>query len=344
MKRIVCIILSGTLAAALALTGCSRPDAGSGSSSLGGSTSMSGSSGSQTAAWRTGLGVVTGTAGEDRAGKITAAAAAVLLDENGKLAGVKLDEAEFSVSADGSGEVTLPEDTRTKRQKGADYPLAAASGIGKGWAEQADFFGEYLVGRTPEQVEQLAVDENGKPKDADLLSGCTIAVERYRDAVVRACESAAVLGAAKGDAVSLGMELQGSASGNPADDDHDLTARADITLAALTLDAGGHITSAIGDMAEPALTVSADGTVSAPDKAVRTKREQGEDYGMRKASALDKEWYQHSEGYCSYLKGRTRTEVLAIPTDGSDADLAALCTISVTDLQKAVLDALNNAG
>ena len=104
MKRIVCIILSGTLAAALALTGCSRPDAGSGSSSMGGSTSMSGSSGSQTAAWRTGLGVVTGTAGEDRAGKITAAAAAVLLDENGKLAGVKLDEAEFSVSADGSGE------------------------------------------------------------------------------------------------------------------------------------------------------------------------------------------------------------------------------------------------
>ena len=29
-----------------------------------------------------------------------------------------------------------------------------------------------------------------------------------------------------------------------------------------------------------------------------------------------------------------------LPTDGSDADLKALCTISVTDLQKAVLAAL----
>ena len=32
----------------------------------------------------------------------------------------------------------------------------------------------------------LKVDKDGKPTDADLLSGCTIAVERYRDAVTRA--------------------------------------------------------------------------------------------------------------------------------------------------------------
>ena len=33
-------------------------------------------------------------------------------------------------------------------------------------------------------------------------------------------------------------------------------------------------------------------------------------------------------------------ELAAQPTDGPDADLKALCTISVTDLQKAVLAAL----
>lgn len=339
-------LLSCAVAAALLLSGCRKGNSDSGSMSS--SNAMSGSSGSasttQTGGWKTGLGILTEASDEARTGTIHTIAAAVLLDGDGKLADVMLDELEVEVTADGKGVVTMPTDYRTKRQKGDDYPLAAASSLKKGWAEQADDFADYLTGMTPEQASMLETDKDGKAVDADLLSGCTIAVERYRDAVVRACESAAVLGAAKGDAVSLGMELQGSASGNPADDDHDLTARADITLAALTLDAGGHITSAIGDMAEPALTVSADGTVSAPDKAVRTKREQGEDYGMRKASALDKEWYQHSEGYCSYLKGRTRTEVLAIPTDGSDADLAALCTISVTDLQKAVLDALNNAG
>ena len=49
---------------------------------------------------------------------------------------------------------------------------------------------------------------------------------------------------------------------------------------------------------------------------------------------------EHSEGFCGYLKGKTRAEVAAIPADGSDADLMALCTISVTDLQKAALDAM----
>ena len=37
---------------------------------------------------------------------------------------------------------------------------------------------------------------------------------------------------------------------------------------------------------------------------------------------------------------QTMAEIAAQPTDGSDADLKALCTISVTDLQKAVLAAL----
>ena len=71
-------------------------------------------------------------------------------------------------------------------QKGEDYPLAAASSLGKGWAEQADWFADYLTGRTPDEVKKLKTDENGKPQDADLVSGCTIAVDRYRDAVVRA--------------------------------------------------------------------------------------------------------------------------------------------------------------
>ena len=41
-----------------------------------------------------------------------------------------------------------------------------------------------------------------------------------------------------------------------------------------------------------------------------------------------------------YGKGKTMAEIAAQPTDCSDADLKALCTISVTDLQKAVLAAL----
>ena len=106
------------MAAALLLTACGKTNAGSGSSgSMSGSSSTS-SAQTQTAAWKTGLGVVTEATDQDRAGKIELAAAAVLLDDEGKLESVLLDELEVSVSADSTGHVTLPTDWRTKRQKG----------------------------------------------------------------------------------------------------------------------------------------------------------------------------------------------------------------------------------
>ena len=316
------------MAAALLLTACGKTNAGSGSSG-----SMNGSSGTssaqtQTAAWKTGLGVVTEATDQDRAGKIELAAAAVLLDGEGKLE---------TVSADSTGHVTLPTDWRTKRQKGDDYPLAAVSSLKKGWAEQADAFASYLIGMTPEQVSMLKVDEDGKPTDADLLSGCTIAVDRYRDAVTRACANARALGAAKGDRAALGIEAVNGTSDITATDDKDVNAQVDVSIVALTTDADRRVTSAIADMAEPALTVVSDGGVTAPD-LVKTKLELGEDYGMRGASALGKEWYEHSEGFCDALKGKTRTEIAGL--SGENADLKALCTIDITDLQKAALDAL----
>ena len=123
-------------------------------------------------------------------------------------------------------------------------------------------------------------------------------------------------------------------------DDKDAQVQAKITLAVVTMDENARVTSAIGDMTQPQLTVSADGTVSGPEEPVYTKNEQGDKYGMREASARHKEWYEHAEGYCSTLKGKTMAEIAAQPTDGSDTDLKALCTISVTDLKKAVLAAL----
>ena len=325
------------MAAVLLLTACGRTNGGASSSgSMSGSGSMS-SSQTQTAAWKTGLGVVTEATDQDRVGKIELAAAAVLLDGEGRLESVRLDELEVSVSADGTGHVTLPTDWRTKRQKGEDYPLAAVSSLKKGWDEQADAFADYLVGMTPEEVSMLKLDDDGKATDADLLSSCTIAVDRYRDAITKACSNAKALGAAKGDTAALGVEAVNGSSDVTATDDKDVNAQVDVSIVALTTDTDGRVTSAVADMAEPALTVVADGSVTAPD-LIKTKLEQGDEYGMRSASALGKEWYEHSEGFCDTLKGKTRAEIAGL--SGDDADLKALCTIDVADLQKAALDAL----
>ena len=330
---------SGVVAAALLLTACGKSNSGSGSMSSSGMSSSTAST-AQNGAWKTGLGVLTETTDDHRTGKINLVAAAVLLDGEGKIIDVTFDELESTISADGSGVLSMPTDYRTKRQKGDDYPLAAASGIKKGWTEQADAFADYLKGMTAEKVAKLETEEDGKPKDADQLSSCTIAIDGYRDAVAKACANAEALGAAKGDRVSLGIEAANASSDVTATDDKDVNAQVDVTIVALTTDSDGRVTSAIGDMTEPELTVSADGTVSAPREPVYTKNELGDRYGMRSASALGKEWYEHSAGWCGYLKGKNAVEIGKISADGTDADLKALCTISVTDLQKAALKAM----
>ena len=48
--------------------------------------------------------------------------------------------------------------------------------------------------------------------------------------------------------------------------------------------------------------------IDTPDR-VQSKQELGDSYGMRGASALGKEWYEHAEGYCSYLRGKTAAEI-----------------------------------
>ncbi len=48
-------------------------------------------------------------------------------------------------------------------------------------------------------------------------------------------------------------------------------------------------------------------------------------------------------GFSKSLKGKTEAEAASIPADGSDPDLAALCTISIDALQKAAGDAFENA-
>lgn len=179
---------------------------------------------------------------------------------------------------------------------------------------------DYLTGRTPEQVLLLKLDNDGKPTDAGPAGRL-----HHRCGPLSGCGGQGLLqcqGAGRGQRrrVSLGVEAVNGSSDVTATDDRDVNAEIDISLVALTLDAEGRVTSAVADMAEPALTVAADGGITAPDK-VETKLEQGDRYGMRGASSLNKEWYEHSEGFCGYLKGKTRAEVAAIPADGSDADL-----------------------
>ena len=71
----------------------------------------------------------------------------------------------------------------TKRELGNDYGMKAASKIGKEWYEQQEYFCNYIKDMTEDEVDAVSTDADGKPKEADLLSGCTVAVKDYITAV-----------------------------------------------------------------------------------------------------------------------------------------------------------------
>ena len=197
-KQIRC--LAALAASALLLAGCSGPSSMSSSSgpssgSMGGTAGSAGSAGSaSTEGWKAGLAVVSESEAGDAGGEVSTIAAAVLLDGEGRILHTVVDELETQVSA-AEGSLTLPDDLRTKRQKGdGDYPLAAVSEIGKGWADQADALAKHLEGMTASEVAALKTDDEGRAADPDLLAGCTIRIDGYRDAIAKACREAKPIG------------------------------------------------------------------------------------------------------------------------------------------------------
>jgi hypothetical protein len=91
---------------------------------------------------------------------------------------------------------------------------------------------------------------------------------------------------------------------------------------------------------------------SSATPTLKSKKDLKEDYGMKSSSGIQKEWYEQIAAFEEYAKGKTADEISAIETDVNEegnatakagTDLAAGCTISITDIQEAVKKACENA-
>lgn len=106
-----------------------------------------------------------------------------------------------------------------------------------------------------------------------------------------------------------------------------------VTVCSLALDGEGRIAAVRWDTAE------SDGTVS--------KRQQGDDYGMKGASPIGKEWHEQIAALEEYAVGKTPAELsaMALTDRGAPAaeELAASCTIAVPDFLAALQTAAQNA-
>lgn len=292
-------------------------------------------------------GAVSGEASADEQGRVqsNSTVAAVLVDAEGKIIDCKIDVAQTGTAygIDGSVQDAAEVDVRSKMEKGTDYGMTPASPIGKEWDAQANAFAAYVIGKTAAEVEAIpqAGDHNG-PDVADLAATCTMDVTEFKAAVVAAVNGAKELGASAGD--KLGLGLVTAASGSAATADADGKIQHDTTFAVTTTNADGKITSNLLNVTQTKYTVSAEGVAACTTEVVTPKHELGDDYGMRVASPIEKEWFEQADAFMAYVNGKTADEISAIALVGDHsapdvADLASTCTMNVADFQSAIAKA-----
>ena len=296
---------------------------------------------------KTGIAIVssytTADATADAAGnaQVDSTVAAVTVDESGKIVACKIDVAQnkVPVNADGTFDTSLT--FKSKQELGTDYGMTPASAIGKEWYEQADAFAAYVVGKTAAEVEAIGVTgAHNAPDVADLAASCTMNVVDIKAAIVEACNNAQDLGASADDTLGLGLSTEMSSSKLPTADEAGLV-QTDTTYAAVTYDKDGKITSTVLNCTQAKMDVTAEGVVTARGDSTDPKQEQGDDYGMRAASAIGKEWNEQADAFAAYLTGKTAAEVSAIGVTGDHnapdvADLSASCTMNVLGFIDAV--------
>ena len=168
MKRLISILLV-SLMMLTALTACGGSSAASLTLGLGVYTSVS---------------ATDATEDKDGQGQATITAAAVLVDNDGKIVKAFIDVADNKVTYTASGKAVAVEAFSTKYEQGPDYNMVAYGGAVKEWFEQAAAFDAACLGKTASEITAM-MGEDAKG-NADLqAAGCTIAISGFVKAATK---------------------------------------------------------------------------------------------------------------------------------------------------------------
>lgn len=152
-----------------------------------------------------------------------------------------------------------------------------------------------------------------------------------------------------GTAYRMGLGLTVDSTVSPAEDDDDGRAEAAVTTCALLLDQEGKIISVTFDCVEAAASYNTSGDVSWSDN-YKSKKELGNDYGMKEYSSIGKEWFEQVNALENYCAGKTVSDVASMQMkeeDGKEgvpaaAELTSSCTISCDQFIEALKKAEMN--
>lgn len=309
MKKCIAIALMSAMA--LSLAACSNN---------GGNSTASNNAASGEA--KVGFYALPSSEASESEASFTATYGAVMVDGEGKIIACQIDATGFEPELEDG--VMSDVDLRSKNEKGDDYGMVAYAGAVAEWYQQAEAFAEYCVGKTAEEVRATALTD-GKPSDADLSAGCTIAVGDFIEVVATAAENASASVSASD---KLGTALTTS------DGSDEEGAEYDTDYCVVTIGSDGKVTSCLVDVLQGSVDI-ADGAFAADSVKYNSKKQLGDQYGMVASGITTMEWYQQAEAFENYVVGKTADEVSGIAlTDGkaADADLSAGCTITISSI------------
>lgn len=196
---------------------------------------------------------------------------------------------------------------------------------------------------------------------AALLAGCgstaettqapaaETAVEETAEAPAEeATEEVTEEAATEAGGVKTGLAVVSSIakSTNPAEEDG--LGEVDSNVVAVLVGEDGKIIDCKIDAIQTKINFTKEGKITSDlTAAIKTKQELGADYGLGKASGIQKEWNEQVNALADYVVGKTVDEVkgIAVSEEGAPTgeDLTASVTIKIGDYVAAIEKAVTNA-
>ena len=262
---------------------------------------------------------------------------AVTINSEGVIVDCKIDAIQCKTNFNASGAITtdLTGEILSKMELDDEYAMRGASSISAEWDEQVRALEEYCIGKTPAEVQGIALDDSGVATDADLVAGITMPLGDFISGVVAACNNARVNGAKEGDTLYLHSDSYLSDSSSAASADADGLAQNDTTAGAFTLSDDGTITDVDFDCVQTEINFNASGELTTAEGTTwTTKTDLEYEYNMVPASPIGKEWFEQTAFFEDYCIGKTVAEVAGISIDAetshpTEADLITGCTMNV---------------
>lgn len=294
--------------------------------------------------FKLGFGVVTAEVSASNAtedangkGKASITAAAVLVDNDGKVVKAFIDCAQNEVKYTADGKAVATETFKTKYEKGSEYGMVAYAGSAKEWFEQADAFCALIVGKTAAEITAL-VAESGKGTDDVINAGCTITISEFVTATVEAINSAVPTNATKNDTLKLGVSTSQTELKDATEDANGKN-KVTTNFFAAAVNAEGKVVAAISDCVEITYTFDVNGqSTFDATKEILSKKEKGDNYGMKAYGGAAKEWYEQAAAFDAACIGKTASEIAGLmgADNKGNADLqTAGCTIAIDGFVKA---------